>query len=57
LFLELKAQATSILKDAIQKAGLEIEDSELYFETSSYADLASRPLSDWQVCTGKTRKN
>jgi arginyl-tRNA synthetase len=42
LFLEFKAQATSILKDAIRKAGLEIEDSELYFETSSHADLASR---------------
>ena len=42
LFLEFKAQATSILKDAIQEIGLEIEDSELYFETSSHADLASR---------------
>jgi arginyl-tRNA synthetase len=42
LFLELKAQATSILKDAIQKVGFEIEDSELYFETSPHADLASR---------------
>ena len=42
MFLEFKAQATSILKDAIRKVGLEIEDSELYFETSSYADLASR---------------
>ena len=42
LFLEFKAQATSILKDAIQEIGLEIEDSELYLETSSHADLASR---------------
>ncbi|MGB9133594.1 MAG: arginine--tRNA ligase [Methanosarcina sp.] len=42
MFLELKAQATSILKDAIKKVGFEIEDSELYFETSSHADLASR---------------
>ena len=42
MFLEFKAQATSILKDAIQEIGLEIEDSELYFETSSHADLASR---------------
>jgi len=42
LFLELKAQAESILKDAIRKVGFEIEDSELYFETSSHADLASR---------------
>ena len=42
MFLELKAQAVSILKDAIQKAGFEIEDSELHFETSSHADLASR---------------
>ena len=42
MFLELKAQAVSILKDAIRKVGFEIEDSELYFETSSHADLASR---------------
>jgi arginyl-tRNA synthetase len=42
LFLELKAQAESILKDAIRKAGFEIEDLDLYFETSSHADLASR---------------
>ena len=42
MFLELKTQAESILKDAIRKAGFEIEDSELYFETSSHADLASR---------------
>lgn len=42
MFLEFKAQATSILKDAIQEIGLEIEDSELYLETSSHADLASR---------------
>jgi len=42
LFLELKAQAISILKDAIRKVGFEIEDSELYFETSSHADLTSR---------------
>lgn len=42
MFLELKAQAESILKDAIRKTGFEIEDSELYFETSSHADLASR---------------
>lgn len=42
MFLELKSQAESILKDAIRKAGFEIEDSELYFETSSHADLASR---------------
>jgi arginyl-tRNA synthetase len=42
LFLELKAQAASILKDAIRKVGFEVEDSELYFETSSHADLASR---------------
>ena len=42
MFLELKAQAISILKDAIRKVGFEIEDSELYFETSSHADLTSR---------------
>jgi len=42
LFLEFKAQAESILKEAIRKAGFEIEDLELYFETSSHADLASR---------------
>jgi arginyl-tRNA synthetase len=42
LFLELKAQAASILKDAIRKVGFEVEDSELHFETSSHADLASR---------------
>ena len=42
LFLELKIQAALILKDAIQSAGFEIEDSELYFETSPHADLASR---------------
>lgn len=42
MFLEFKDQATSILKDAIQEIGLEIEDSELYLETSSHADLASR---------------
>ncbi|AKB73228.1 arginine--tRNA ligase [Methanosarcina mazei] len=42
MFLELKAQATSILKEAIRKAGFEVEDSELQFETSPHADLASR---------------
>ncbi|HHV24424.1 MAG TPA: arginine--tRNA ligase [Methanosarcina sp.] len=42
MFLEFKAQAISVLKDAIQKVGLEIEDSELYLEASSHADLASR---------------
>ena len=42
MFLELKAQATSILKEAIQKVGFEVEDSELQFETSPHADLASR---------------
>lgn len=42
MFLEFKDQATSILKDAIQEIGLEIEDSELYLETSSHADIASR---------------
>jgi arginyl-tRNA synthetase len=42
LFLEFKAQTESILKNAIQKAGFEIEDSEVHFETSSHADLASR---------------
>jgi arginyl-tRNA synthetase len=42
LFLELKAQATSILKEAIRKVGFEVEDSELQFETSPHADLASR---------------
>ena len=40
--MELKAQAVSILKDAIQKIGFGVKDSELYFETSSHADLASR---------------
>ena len=40
--MELKAQAVSILKDAIQKIGFDVKDSELYFETSSHADLASR---------------
>jgi arginyl-tRNA synthetase len=42
VFLELKAQATLILKEAIRKAGFEIEDSDLYLELSSHADLASR---------------
>ncbi len=42
MFLELKAQATSILKEAIRKVGFEVEDSELQFETSPHADLASR---------------
>lgn len=42
MFLEFKAQATSILKDAILKLGFKIDDSELYFETSPHADLASR---------------
>lgn len=42
MFLELKTQAALILKGAIQRAGFEIEDSELYFETSPHADLASR---------------
>ena len=42
MFLEFKAQAISVLKDAIQMVGLEIEDSELYLEASSHADLASR---------------
>jgi arginyl-tRNA synthetase len=42
VFLELKTQATLILKAAIRKAGFEIKDSDLYFETSSHADLASR---------------
>lgn len=42
MFLEFKAQAVSILKEAIQKAGFKIEDSDLYFETSAHADLASR---------------
>ena len=42
MFLELKTQAALILKDAVQGAGFEIEDSELYFETSPHADLASR---------------
>ena len=40
--MELKAQAVSILKDAILKIGFDIKDSELYFETSSHSDLASR---------------
>ena len=40
--MELKAQAVSILKDAIRKIEFDIKDSELYFETSSHADLASR---------------
>lgn len=42
MFLELKDQAASILKEAIRKVGFEVEDSELQFETSSHADLASR---------------
>ena len=42
MFLEFKAQAISILKDAILKVGFEIDESELYFETSPHADLASR---------------
>ena len=40
--MELKAQSVSILKDAIRKIGFDVMDSELYFETSSHADLASR---------------
>src|ERR1035437_3547262 len=40
--MELKAQAVSILKDAIQKIGFDVKNSELYFETSSHADLASK---------------
>lgn len=42
LFLEFKAQATSILKDAIMKAGFEIGNSDLHFENSIHSDLASR---------------
>lgn len=42
MFLEFKAQATSILKDAIMKAGFKIEDTDLHFENSSHSDLASR---------------
>ncbi|MDD4332192.1 MAG: arginine--tRNA ligase [Methanosarcinaceae archaeon] len=42
MFLEFKAQVESVLMDAIQNAGFEIEVADLDLEPSSYADLASR---------------
>ena len=51
--MELKAQAVSILKDAIQKIGFDVKDSELFLKLLLMPTLQAELPSGWQAFTDK----